>query len=126
MSYCRFSSDNFQCDLYVYMSGDDQITIHVANARPDMTGIPDNPYFRYFKGEIEAADVSALHKEWTDAFDKVEYHEIGGRWDGADIKCSIEEAVEYLKKMKEDGYKFPENVIDDLIEDMEDEQSENT
>lgn len=33
MSYCRFSSDDFQCDIYCYES-DEGFQIHVAAARP--------------------------------------------------------------------------------------------
>lgn len=32
MSYCRFSSDDFQCDVYVYESDDGFVT-HVADVR---------------------------------------------------------------------------------------------
>jgi hypothetical protein len=41
MAYCRFSSDNFQCDVYVYEGGGGWTT-HVAGNRP-LGAIPARP-----------------------------------------------------------------------------------
>ena len=33
MSYCRFSSDNFQCDMYCYPTASGDYTLHIAATR---------------------------------------------------------------------------------------------
>lgn len=57
MSYCRFSSDDYQCDVYVYQDGNGGWTTHVAGSRylfkeplpaPAMFSSADN-----FKIELE-------------------------------------------------------------------------
>ena len=50
MSYCRFSTDDYECDLYVYDDTNGGITIHVARVRrvlkeplpPKIKMTPDN------------------------------------------------------------------------------------
>lgn len=47
MSYCRFSSMNFRCDVYVYADVLGGYTTHVAGARLLFPTIPPIPQFLY-------------------------------------------------------------------------------
>ena len=38
MSYCRFSSDDYQCDVYCYASVSGYYVTHVASNRPVLDG----------------------------------------------------------------------------------------
>jgi hypothetical protein len=53
MSYCRFSSDNFRSDVYVYEHVDGGYTTHVAGNRLLFPALPD-PYFCWlpFGGKV--------------------------------------------------------------------------
>lgn len=46
MSYCRFSSMNWQCDVYVYEDVSGGWTTHVAGRRRRIPPIPDLPLHR--------------------------------------------------------------------------------
>ncbi len=47
MSYCRFSSMNMMCDVYVYQDCRGGWTTHVANARPVIPPIPSFLYGQF-------------------------------------------------------------------------------
>ena len=64
MSYCRWSSDNFTCDLYIYESVYDCWTIHVAQSR-HVGPLPEYPnMLKLASGEIDLAEYRAMHDRW--------------------------------------------------------------
>jgi hypothetical protein len=44
MSYCRFSSDNYRSDVYVYSNGEESYHTHVAGNRLLISPIPQWPH----------------------------------------------------------------------------------
>ena len=83
MSYCRWSSDRFQCDLYCYEDASGGWTTHVAGNRPEP--IPHeilNPYdFEVlakfdFQDPNQHKDFMGVVKRWHDAMDSAKRHAV--------------------------------------------------
>lgn len=114
MSYCRFSSDNWKSDVYVYASAEDCYSIHVAGNRT-VGETPEVP-------DIRTADFD----EWKAAHDaqmawlnKVERHKIDLPYAGESFcEESPEAAVARLKELQEIGYHVPQYAIERLEEEI--------
>lgn len=118
MSYCRWSSDDFQCDVYVYKHVGGFWQIHVATNR----STPDEPF--------PEAIVPKTDEEWDKFFerekvvremlDKATSKEIGLKYDGEDFQCpSAKECASVLMMLKNEGYNVPDYAINDLLEEEE-------
>lgn len=123
MSYCRWSSDNGYCDLYVYEEGYGGYTTHVAKLRQRegapqcatdyltsvMGAIPGDWHAQYVK-RVEAG------KAWREANPPLP---IGGPHDGetfwddgpSDLKAR-------LLELRAAGYRFPDYVLEMVDEDI--------
>ncbi len=129
MSYCRFSTDQFQCDLYVYYSVGDFYAIHVANRRvvyhrplppdvpwprPGATKAETRKWARrYMKGQRDMAKIGRHHKP------------IGGPFDGETFnEPTIDAAIARLESLRAAGYRFPDDVIAELREEQAEEAAE--
>lgn len=124
MSYCRWSTDDFQCDLYVYYSVGDFYQIYVANNKviykEELPPRLDFP-------ELDASEEE--RKGWADKFlarnkkisqmiEDGERVQIGLPYDGQSFECETEEeAISTLKMLKEAGYRFPDYVIEVIEEE---------
>lgn len=114
MSYCRWSSDDFGCDLYVYAS-DSGYTIHVA-ARRVVGDVPKVP-------NVQAAAV----EEWVAAYQaQAEFlktakrQPIGGAWDGSSLyPIDARTCLASLKALRDAGYRFPDSVLADIAAEAE-------
>lgn len=119
MAYCRWSSDDFQCDLYVYEDVAGGYTTHVANLRPvfrdplpePIEWDPDNvePWFmRYF----------AVMKMVENA----ERVPIGGPYDSQTFSDPTPGAcADRLEMLRGAGYNVPQYAIDELRAEAEGE-----
>lgn len=115
MSYCRWSSDDGQCDVYVYADVSGGYTTHVASARVFFTEkLPE----KCQDGSVEG---------WVDRQRKVmeismrsEKRVIGLQYDGQSfndetgIECS-----ERLIAIRAAGYNVPQYAIDALREEVD-------
>ena len=130
MSYCRWSSMDFKCDLYVYESSDG-IVIHVAGSRRD---IPDElfPPPIADRPENPSEEDKAIHWDaWMERFCEVNtlvgsqewpFLEIGGPYDGQTFTFSDhEEAAWWIEeKLAPLGmYIYPDDLVASLKADME-------
>lgn len=121
MSYCRWSSDNFQCDVYVYAASEGWC-IHVA-ANKTAEDPPENSREVAGWWEQGEAGVKAYVEqhtrltEWMTTAAKVP---IGLAHDGGYfIEPTALACAERLISLKEMGYRVPQYAIDDLIEESE-------
>lgn len=116
MSFCRFSSDNWHSDVYVYES-EQGYEIHVAANR--ITGnIPILPEMTH---ENADAWVKA-HGEQLEFVQQAERAPIGGPFDGAWFTLATPgECATKLREIAAADYHVPEYVF----EELEDEQDEN-
>jgi hypothetical protein len=101
MSYCRFSSDNFKSDVYVYAHIAGGFMTHVA-ANRIVGGIPPDVAYRDFMAEPP------------------EREPIGGPHDGESFATdSIEETIELLRDLQSKGYHVPTHAFERLNNELE-------
>lgn len=114
MSYCRWSSDDFSCDVYVYEDVGGYWAIHVAGARV-VGDVPST------KGLLTTDTVDAYliaHAAQMAFLDTCEREPIGLPHDGESFDCdSPEEAADTLEMLRGLGYIVPQYAIDALREE---------
>lgn len=99
MSYCRWSSDNFRCDLYCYEDVRGGWTTQVAGSR-------------YIGGPPEYNNLEQFYRDGKSEF-------IGLPYDGMQFNDSTLAAFrERLLHLREVGYQFPDYVIEMVDEEM--------
>jgi|SRR5581483_2260507 len=113
MAYCRFSSDNFESDLYCYRSEDGWVT-HVAGNR--IVGkVPPLPALK--EDNVE---------EWINAYkaqerflDTCKMQPIGGPYDNQSfLDKSLDQFYARLLRLRNAGYKVPDWVLKDVYKEM--------
>ncbi|HLP99169.1 MAG TPA: hypothetical protein VK149_12075 [Sideroxyarcus sp.] len=149
MSYCRFSSDNFMCDVYVYADCYGGWTTHVAGNRLVIPPIPE-PSFdmvivrggtfdkkarkMVYERKIDAviAHVTAtlwgwlrMPHRWSMAIIPRKY--IGLPHDGGEFNDpTAGDCADRLVWLRGMGYKVPQYVIDALRAEQEETNEEET
>ena len=111
MSLCRFSSDDFQCDVYVYesMYGWE---IHVAAVRLkfDQELPPDVPF-----DQEHTAEWMERHNIVHAMVERAERIPYELPYAGESLTTSSEqECAEMLERLQALGYRVPQHAIDDL------------
>lgn len=112
MSYCRWSSDDYQCDVYVYES-DRGFETHVAGRRHTFSEpLPPAPP----KGDIDAAIRRMMAV--TGMCDRAEPVDIGLPYDGESYTdATASECADRLEMLRAAGYNVPQYAIDALREE---------
>lgn len=115
MSYCRFSTDDFQCDLYVYSDAHGGYTIHVAKNRPKYKEeLP--PEVEFIKDNIDAW--LDRHKKIMEMVEAADRETITLPHAGVSFYCLPKDAaLERLAELKALGYRFPDYVIESITEE---------
>lgn len=114
MAYCRWSSDDFQCDIYAYPT-DDGVTVVLTKNRYDFTPPPRLRKNASAARRFERSQ--AIHALLEDAPLIPIDLPYAGEWRGG---LSPAEAIEWLTELRELGYNFPVDVIDAILEDADD------
>lgn len=115
MSYCRFSSDDGQCDVYVYEHYMGFWVTHVAGQKrrpiePLPPPVPCSPE--------RAAEWLARHKRVQEILDQSPYEPIGLPHDGESFEhATPDECAENLERLQALGYNVPQYAIDALREE---------
>lgn len=119
MSYCRFSTDDYRCDLYVYESARG-IEIHVADLRHNIAPeqfpapIPDLEEIGAEEWVVKTFErcqvVAELLKD-------AEWSPIGLGLDGLHYVGDHRGAALVLRRLAEAGYRFPADVTDEILEE---------
>lgn len=122
MSYCRWSSDNWKCDLYCY-EGHAFIT-HVAGRRR-VGHIPDDRWEDFVLGRITAEEYAKLHSEQMEAvaacgFEDITLPHAGETFEDGDLE-SFKERLLYLRGL---GYHFPDYVLETIDNELAEETAE--
>lgn len=145
MSYCRWSSDNWRCDVYVYESCSGGWLTHVAGQKRVLPPIPDLPWrigvavHRWSGGtwnnETRRMDYpSAVKRVLSGAWFKLSafWHNrvhmgslhliplrpIGLPHDGESFSDDTpEECADRLEALRAIGYNVPQHAIDELREE---------
>lgn len=117
MSYCRWSSDNFECDLYCYQSDSGWIT-HVASHR-HAGDIPKVDWQLLQDGKGD--EFNAANKKQESFLESAELIPIGLPHDGETF-CddTLNDFLATVTMLKDAGYQIPEDLIGDVKEEMGD------
>lgn len=127
MSYCRWSSDNFKSDVYVYESEEGWIT-HVAG-RKHVGEPPPDPYsieiIMQFKDggndpEFMAKweEMKRVRQDWSDT---APWQDLPPPYGGENYRDSTpQECAARLRLMKESGLHIPDGVIEELENEVVD------
>lgn len=129
MAICRWSSNDFKSDLYIYQSTYGGISVNIANSRytHDPSVLPEWPTAPEFPGEeVARSDPAWLDyvRKYTERYkalkkmiEDADSEPIGGPLDGRTF--SFETPREVVQFLEEEvipcgKYVFPEGLIDDL------------
>lgn len=114
MSYCRWSSNNFACDLYCYADARGGWTTHVANNRV-VRDVPKVDHMLPLNDEKFLAELRVQH-----AFlDTAERAPIGLPYDGKTFNDpTLEDFRARLVMLREVGYNFPDYVLESVDEEI--------
>jgi len=114
MSYCRWSSDNWRCDLYCYEDVNGGITTHVACNRI-VGDVPEVPFIL----DVSADEFMKAHKKQMEFLDTAKREKIGLPYDGETFNDpDYESFLKRLLHLREVGYNFPDWVIEEVKEDI--------
>ena len=115
MSYCRFSNDDYQCDVYCYEDVMGGFTTHVASNRP-VLDVDLPPFVPFEKDQIDAW--MARHNAVMAWVEKAERKPIGLPHDGERFNDpTAGDAADRLQMLKDAGYNVPQYAIDQLREE---------
>lgn len=123
MSYCRWSTDDFRCDLYVYESeGSWAYTAHVADRRYVYTEpLPPAPDLTPPFTEEKVTAWMGRHEAAKTIRDRTPLVPIGLSCDGQTLNRDTPgEMADLLVELAAQGYRFPVEVIDELREEQVD------
>lgn len=115
MSYCRWSSDDFQCDFYVWEDCAGGYRAVVASNRRT----PDEPFPPFVSYEEEGFDAWWGRKKKVDAMlEACERKSIGLPHDGENFWLDTPgECADKLVELRSCGYNVPQYAIDALREE---------
>lgn len=115
MSYCRWSSDDFKCDLYCYQSSEGYTT-HVANNRH----VGDAPHLDWSTLKVENSDEFARqYKAQTDWLSTAKREPIGLPYDGQSFHDpDLQSFLATVTMLKDAGYHVPTYLFDAIREEM--------
>lgn len=121
MSYCRWSSDDYQCDVYVYASDGGWVT-HVAGRRPVFKP-PLPPVVGY---GVDPDSWMARHILVGEMLERAEMVDIGGDHDGESaVDSTPDECADRLEYLRACGYNVPQYAIDRLRKEANEEENLN-
>jgi hypothetical protein len=126
MSYCRWSTDNFKCDLYCYGDVNGGYTTWVAGNRAigDIPKLPDWPKPGTTPPENWAQEMTDAMKKQHDFLENCEREDITLPYAGECFNDPTLEAFrDRLIELRRVGYYFPFEIIDELEEEIKKEQS---
>lgn len=117
MSYCRWSSDGFKCDVYVYEDVSGGWTCHVASRKVvNFHEAPPQPGFILEEDKEEWMVKHRAYMHWleNDAIRENIGLEFDGRTFNTDTATEMGNSLHMLKEM---GYQVPQYAIDSLWEE---------
>lgn len=126
MSYCRWSSDGFRCDVYAYEHVDGYYAVHVASRKrlfpPDF--MPDLTK-DFFARKISAETYAKNHKEYMDLMDTLPWRDLTYPSAGKTFEePDLESFLARMKALKAEGARIPDGVIEGIEAELKEEDSD--
>lgn len=119
MSYCRWSTNDFDCDLYCYEDVSGGWTTHVAGNRVVGVVPPEDMGLLLSGKAADLATYMAQHKARRDFLDAAEHKPIGLPHDGATFNDpTLETFRARVVSLREIGYHCPGWVLDDIDDEI--------
>jgi len=115
VSFCRWSSDDFQCDLYVYGAEGDVVSINVAG-RKHVLKEPLPPEISY---DDDPGGWFARHNEVMRVVGDADMEPIGLDCDGETYSLPPEEAADKVRELIAMGYRCDPAVPDEIEADYD-------
>ncbi|MHA1437943.1 MAG: hypothetical protein ACTSPD_10235 [Promethearchaeota archaeon] len=121
MSYCRWSSNDFKCDLYCYEYVYGGWITHIAGLRPKYkTKLPKKIKFSNPPTENQWKRWWKRHQKVLKMHSKAKLIPIGLPFDGKTFHSNtLEEFLGLLIELRNIGYKFPDYVLVRINEEIE-------
>lgn len=117
MSYCRFSTNDFQCDVYVYGDTMGGWTTHVAGSRY-VFNEPLPPHIENIRDNIEAfvkREQEVMRIVEKASFERIDLPLAGESFFNLDRDSTVAKLCE----LRDLGYKFPYEIIQEIQEEDE-------
>lgn len=120
MSYCRWSSDNWKCDLYCYKDVHGGWTTHVAGRRRvGLDQLPPDPLLLLTAGGIDSGEWHKKYVEHHAILESLPFEEITLPYAGATFNDStLESFREHLLHLRSVGYNFPDYVLEEIDQEI--------
>lgn len=133
MSYCRWSSDDYQCDVYVWADVAGGYRTEVAGRRHSWL-VPLPPVRTLPIGEAGSPERTAWANEWVTRSSAVSaLMDDESNWEWLDLPTpeggnsywhdTPAEAADNLERLRAEGFNVPQSAIDGLRAEMHDEAS---
>lgn len=125
MSYCRWSSDNFKCDIYAYESCHGGFDIWIASNR--IVGEPPKGGYGLIlednsKENIEKfVEQERARSKWMDSCKRepIELPFVGDHFNEPDLESFYNRMI----KLRGIGYNFPDYVLETIKEEMNESET---
>ena len=115
MAYCRWSSDDWLCDLYCYEDVSGGWTTHVAGNRV-VGEIPKAPMSML---QEEPDEWMIAHKNQMSFLETAKRKEIDLPHAGESFNdATLEDFLARLLELREVGYRFPDSVLETVKEEI--------
>ena len=114
MSFCRWSSDNWACDLYCYEDVSGGFTTHVAGSR--IANLQDMPKVTAEIGTEEWSIQLKAQQTWDHVCEPIGLAHDGASFNDPDLQSF----QEMLLMLREAGYNFPDYVLNAIQEEIDD------
>jgi len=114
MSYCRWSTDDFQCDLYCFEHTSGYFVTYVAGNRlVYKEPLPPDVPFEDTEAWVER------HTKIMEMAQEGEHIPIGLPFDGEEFwDSTLEDMLNRIKELKKLGYVVPDYVIESIEEEV--------
>ena len=122
MSYCRFSTDNFRCDLYAYGSHDGY-HLHVAGNRV-VWDPPPSPY-RPESLQLPTEEFNRINREYHQTLLKAprEFIDLEGAG-GHHVFATLRELRDSIADHLQRGFQAPAWLLPSIDEEIREEETE--
>jgi hypothetical protein len=122
MSYCRWSSDDFQCDVYVYAHVNGGWTTHVANSRHKIENLPPEVPLPVGFSDDEWSKYVERERKVMELVKTAELVPLNLPHDGETFSDPTPGAcADRLEMLRTAGYNVPQYAIDSLRNDNEEQ-----